>query len=78
MFYIGSYIENIKKSFCMKPLGINLIVNMYHLVDLYQICSNYVPWIKNGSDPWVTCYKENIKKSSCLKPLGKHLIAGIY
>ena len=46
----------------MKPLGINLIVNMYHQVDLYQVCSNYAPWIKNGSDPWVTCYKENIKK----------------
>ena len=29
---------------------------MCHLVDLYQVCSNYAPGAKNGSVPGVTCF----------------------
>ena len=33
-----------------------LIFGMYHhLVDFYQVCSNYVPGAKNGSASGVTC-----------------------
>ena len=28
----------------------------HHLVDLYQVCSNYGPGAKNGSAPGVTCF----------------------
>ena len=45
----------------------------HHLVDLYQVCSNYAP----GANKWagrrgrmfcIDLYRENLKKSSCLKP----------
>ena len=47
----------------------------YHLVYLYQVCSNNIPGAKNGSAPGVTCFTEgyigsNMKKSSCLKQQG--------
>ena len=34
-----------------------LIFDMYHhLVDLYQVCSNYAPGASNRSVPGVTCF----------------------
>ena len=47
----------------------------HHLVDLYQVSSNYAPWVKRGPPCWVHMFnigliRENIKKSSFLKPLG--------
>ena len=51
MFYIGLYRENMKKSSCLKPQGLkHLILGiLHHLVDHYQVCSNYTPGAKNGS-----------------------------
>ena len=53
-----------------------LIFGMYHhLVDLYQVRSNFIPGAKNGPAPVVNCFtyayigKKNIgNKSTCLKP----------
>ena len=52
----------------------------HHLVDLYQVCSDYayVPCAKYGPALVVKCYTEacigkNLKKSSCLKPLPEFL-----
>ena len=44
MFYIGLKRESMKKSSCLKPQGMK-----HHLVDLYQVCSNYAPRAKNFS-----------------------------
>ena len=50
MFYIGLYREkheNIFSSETTRPRA--LIFGMkYHIVDLYQVCSNYAPGAKNG------------------------------
>ena len=52
---------------------IALIFDMqHHLVDLYQVCSNYAPVAKNGPSPGVTYLTQayigkNMEKSSCLK-----------
>ena len=61
MFYIGLYRENVKK--CEKILVSEttrpraLILGMWHqLVDLFQICSNDAPGIKNGPILGVTCF----------------------
>ena len=76
MFYIGLYRENVKKLFLSETTGPKALISgmYYHLVDLYQICSNYSPGAKNGPAPEVTfyigLYRENVKKSSCLKPQG--------
>ena len=44
----------------------------HHLVDLYQVSSNYLPVAKNGHAPGVTCltpaYIGTHEKSSSLKP----------
>ena len=45
MFYIGLYREYMKKSSCLEPEGLDY---KHHLVDLYQSCSNYILWVKNG------------------------------
>ena len=38
----------------------SLIIGMQlHLVDLYQGCSNYSPWVKNGPALGVTCFIES-------------------
>ena len=52
-----------------------LIFGIYHhLVNLYQVCSNYIAWAKNGHAPghmfYIGLYRGNVKKSSCLKPQG--------
>ena len=39
----------------------------HHLVELYQVCSNYAP---GGHMFYTSLYRENLKKSSCLKAQG--------
>ena len=52
MFYIVLFWENVKKSSCLKPQGQELIFGIkHHQVDLYQVCSNYDPGVKNGPAP---------------------------
>ena len=71
-FYIGLYSE---KSSCLNPYGLVLIFGMkHHLVNLYQVCSNYIPGAKNGPPSGSHVLhrpiykKKKIEKSSCLKP----------
>ena len=38
----------------------------HHLVNFYQVCSNNIPWAKNGPVPGATCFikaciRENMK-----------------
>ena len=56
-----------------------VFVKCHHLVDLFQVCSNYSPWAKNdsaggggggGSNFYIGFYRDNVKKTSCLKPHG--------
>ena len=56
-FYIGLYRENVI-IFLSETTGPRaLIFGMYHhLVDLYQVCSNKAPGVKNGPAPGVTCF----------------------
>ena len=58
MFYIGLYREQHKQIYlseATRPKG--LIFGMqYHLVDLYQVCSNYSPGAKNGTAPGFTYF----------------------
>ena len=42
----------------------------HHLVDLYQVCTNYAPGAKNGSAPGGYMFFIGIKKFSCNKPQG--------
>ena len=53
MFYLGLYREHMKKIFLSEITGPrSLIFSMCnHLVDLYQVCSNNAPGIKNGPTP---------------------------
>ena len=77
MYYIGLYREQHEKIFLSettRPRALNFGMN-YHLVNLYQVCSNYIPRAKNGPALEVTCFTyafigRNMKKSSCLKPQG--------
>ena len=50
MFYICLNRENMKKMFLSETRRHrSLIFGMqHHLVDLFQVCSNYVPKAKNG------------------------------
>ena len=64
MFYIGIYRENVKKSSCLKPQGQELIFGIkHHQVDLYQVCSNNDPGVKNGPAPghmfYIGLYRED-------------------
>ena len=57
-FYIGFYRVKHEKIFLSettRPRGL-LFVMKHHLVDLYQVCSNYTPGAKNGPTPGVTCF----------------------
>ena len=53
MFYTGLYREKHEKIFLSKTTRPSaLIFNMkHHLVNLYQVCSNFIPGTKNGPDP---------------------------
>ena len=74
MFYIGLYREKMKKIFLSKTIRPRaLIFGMkHHLVNLYQVCSNYIPWAKNGPPGgnmfYIAYIGKTLKKSSCLKP----------
>ena len=75
MLYIDLYREKHEKISCSETTRPRaLICGMkHHLVDLYQVCSNYAPGAKNGSALGVTFYIDigsNMKKSSCRKPQG--------
>ena len=50
MFYIGLYRETHEKIFLSETIRLRaLIFGMeHHLVNLYQVCSNYAPGTKNG------------------------------
>ena len=58
MFYIGLCRENHEKiilSETTRPRAL-LFGMKHHLVNLYQVCSNYIPGAKNCPDPRVTCF----------------------
>ena len=59
MFYIEIYMVNLNTIFLSDTTWPRaLILGMYyHLVDLYQVCSNYTPGANNGPAPGVTCFK---------------------
>ena len=54
MFYIGIYGEKHEKIFCSETIRPRaLVYGMEHdLVDLYQVCSNYLPGAKNCPVPF--------------------------
>ena len=56
MFYIVLYRENLKKIFLSEITRPRALIfdMLHHLVDLYQVCSNYAPGIKNDPAPGVT------------------------
>ena len=58
MFYIGLYSKNMKKILLSETLWHRVLIfgTKHHLVDLYQVYSNYAPGAKKGSDPGVTCF----------------------
>ena len=75
MFCKRLYREDVKKIFLSgttRPSA--LIFGMkHHLVDLYQVCSNYIPEAKKVPRPWgqmlyIGLYKENLKKLQGLEP----------
>ena len=66
--------EKIFLSETIKPKALTFGV-LHHLVNLYQVCSNNVPWAKNGSAPggpmfYIGLYREKYENSSCLKSQG--------
>ena len=50
MFYIVLYRENMKKIFLSETLSPRALIfgMQHHLVDLYQVCSNYAPGEDHG------------------------------
>ena len=58
MFYIGLYREKHEKILLSETLRSRALIfgMFYHLVDLYQVCSNYAPWANNCPSPGVTCF----------------------
>ena len=50
MFYIGIFRENHEKIFLFEntmPRALSFGM-LHHLVNFYQVCSNYSPWAKSG------------------------------
>ena len=43
--------KNMKKIFLSETIcpRVMILCIQHHLVDLYQLCSNYAPWANNGS-----------------------------
>ena len=78
MFYIGLYCEKLEKFFLSKTIRPSVLIfgMYYHLLDLYQVCSNYVLGVKNGPTRGSHVFHrfnyivKNMKKSSCLKSFG--------
>ena len=58
MFYKGLYREKDETIFLSETtMARALIFGMkHHLVNLYQVCSNYISRAKNGPTPGVTCF----------------------
>ena len=50
MFYIGLYREKHEKIFLSETRKPRLLIFVmwHHLMDLYQVCSNNAPGVKNG------------------------------
>ena len=77
MFYIGLYREKHEIFFLSettKPKALRFGMR-HHLVDLYQVWSNYIPAAKNGPALRVTCFtkayiERTMNKFSCLEPQG--------
>ena len=48
IFYIGLYREKHRKIFLFETIGLRALIFgfKHHLVDLYQVCSNYAPGAK--------------------------------
>ena len=74
MFYIGLYREKHETNFLSettRPRALNFGMK-HHLVNLYQVRSNYIPGIKKappqGSHVLHSQNREKHKKPSCLKP----------
>ena len=57
MFSIGLNREQHEKIFSSATIRPRALIfgKKYHLVDLYQVCSNYSPWVINGPALGVTC-----------------------
>ena len=57
MFYIDFSVEKKKKIFLSETRKPRLLIFgiKHHLVKLYQVCSIYIPWAKNGTALGVTC-----------------------
>ena len=56
MFYVGLYREQHEKIFLSETTRLRALSfdMQYHLVNLYQDCSNYIPGAKNGPASGVT------------------------
>ena len=54
--------KNLKNLLVCNHKSFDISYVVYHLVDLYQVCSNYAPGAKNGPAPGVTCFT-----LSCIK-----------
>ena len=50
MFYIGVYWEKYEKIFLSETTRPRALIfgRKHHIVNLYQVCSNYIPGAKNG------------------------------
>ena len=72
MFYIGLYREKHEKILFKTTRPRALISDVkHHLVNLSQVCSNYIPVPVPGVTLfYIGLYSENMNKSSCLKPYG--------
>ena len=58
MFNIGLYKEQHEEIFLSETTrpGALIFDMKYHLVNLYQVCSNHSPGAKNGPTLGVTCF----------------------
>ena len=68
MFYIGLYSENHENIFFSETIWPRVLIfaMLHHLVNFYQVCSNYVPGAGNGpprgSHVSLGLYSKNMKK----------------
>ena len=68
MFYIGLYREQHEKIFLSETTRPRALIfgMQYHVVDLYQVCSNYSPGAKNwrpgGHMFYIGLYREQHEK----------------
>ena len=74
MFYIGLYREKHETIFLSETTRPRALIfgKKHHLVNLYQVCSNYAQGAKwphpRGHMFYIVLYREKHEKSSCLKP----------